>query len=326
VTTETQTPEQIEQESNAAFAAGFGEVRPNEHTSAAATPAEPAPAAAAPAAEPTPAAAPAEPAAAEATGTASAPATATPDEWAGVPPKVKAELESLHAAITAVTGERLRKIDGHIGNLTNVTKDLQAALVQAKTTTQAKGAEAPSNAQVSAAIRDPEKWARLKEDFPDWAEAMEPELADIRSQLDKLNKAASPVDTTALRTEIVGEVDKRLPNVTKDAVSQARTLAYLDFKHGTDWEARIGSKAFEDWYKTQPAETRALSASANVSDASKLIGLYDEHLKKAAATAENKKRLDRAVQPQGVPVATAAVEDPEKAFEQGFHTERAGGG
>lgn len=312
-----QTPEQISQESGAAFASGFDTVR---GTEAPATPA-------APAAEPTKPA-PSSTESAAPVATEAAPAKPVVDEWAGVPSKVKAELDSLRDALSSVTKipDRLRTVEGHIGGLKTLTEDLKAALAQARTAVETKGKETPTTDQVSAAIKDPERWKRLKEDYPDWADAIEPELADIRQQLDKLGKATPPaVDTAALKTEVSADVDKRILASTQLSEARVRNYAYLDFKHGLGWEKNINTPDFEAWYAKQPKDVQALSASHDVADASKMIGLYEAQQKSASVADERKKRLERAITPTGVPAVPASHEDPEAAFSAGFEKTRAGG-
>lgn len=308
----TQTPEQVEQSANEAFGAGFSGVRGTEPP-AAATPAEPA----APVTE--------EPPKTEAS--AATTATEQPvveDEWAGVSPKVKAEIERLGAALSGVGkfSDRLRSIDGHIGSLTAASKEIKAALVQAKTATEGAGKEAPSQQQVASASESDALWKQLKEDFPDWAKAVESRLDAITAAMPK---AAPPVDTAALKSEVTADVDKRIASASNDARVTARVYAYLDFKHGLDWEEKIKSQAFKEWFPTQPADTQALSASTKAGDASKLIGLFEQHLAKAAEKAARDKRLGRAEQPAGVAVTAAASGDAESAFAAGFKGVREGG-
>jgi len=305
--------EQVAEESNAAFAAGYAAERGIEQPEAKA-------------AEP-----PKEPAAEE------APVAQAPEaknEWEGVPDKVKTEIEGIRASLAALDPvtklpDRLRTIEGHIGGLTSLTKELKAAMAQAKTATETMGSEAPTQEQVRVAMKDPARMKQLKEDYPDWAEVFESELGAVYARIDEVAKGSAPVDASALKTEIASDVDKRigaaLQPAVKDAEARARTHAYLDFKHGIGWEERIGSNAFETWFAKQPKETQLLSASPSVQDASKLLSLYDAHLEKEAEKAKREKRLDRSVQPEGVQVA-ASQGDPDgsAAFAAGYAAVRGG--
>lgn len=315
---DTQTPEQIQQESDAAMNAGFlaargSEPSPQPEAKVVSAPVETKPeSSAAPATEP----------------------AQEIDEWAGVPPKVKAELERISSSLEPVKNisDRLRNYEGSLGGLktqlSQLSNDLKAAVAaKATTATQARGAEAPTQEQVRVALKDPERMKQLKEDYPDWADVFEGEIGAVHARIEAVEKRiAPPVDASALKTELAGDFDKRiaaaLQPAVKDAEARARTYAYLDLKHGTGWEQRIASPEFEAWYAKQPKDVQALSASAVADDASKILALYDAHLKKSAEKAERDKRLERAAQPEGVPVAATTAEDPDEAMNAGFKAVR----
>ena len=86
------------------------------------------------------------------------------------PASVRESLE----AISGMTG-RLRRVEGHIGGLTTAQRELRAAVDAARQQTQRAGGAAPTDAEIAAANTSA-KWKQMKEDFPDWAEAMEERL------------------------------------------------------------------------------------------------------------------------------------------------------
>jgi hypothetical protein len=250
-----------------------------------------------------------------------------PDEWEGVSAKVKSEIESMREKLGGFDkiAEQLRTINGHIGGLTSQQKQIRDALAQAKTLTEKRGGETPTQAQVDAAAESPAKWRQMKEDLPDWAEAVEERLAELA----KTTTAAPSVDASKLKEEFLGEVDSRLSNLGKDATAQARVFAVLDLKHdpdwNTSWQADVNSPEYDAWFATQKPEVQALAASSAVKDASRLITLFREHraqgAKAAAAKVEREDRLKRAVQPQGTKVYEM-TEDPNEALLAGFNEVR----
>lgn len=309
--TQTQETDQITEhdESEAALAQGFSQATqtPEPQPTTTEQPSSTSTEGAAPTGDPEPVETPTEPV----------------DEWANVPAKVKAEFDSMREQLGQIgrVSERLRNFEGAIGGLTQLTKELKAAVVQRATTAaETQGKAAPTQAQLEWAAKTPERWKTLKEDFPDWGEFLAEELSDIHAKL-AAKEVAQP-DTTAIKGEITAEVRKHLDQAVKDAEERAeqraRTHAYLDFHH-EGWETEIKSADFEAWYAAQPKDIQALSASDDKKDAKRMLDLFATHKKRQAERAENDKRLKRVIAPQGT-VATPAVEDEDAEMDQGFRS------
>lgn len=303
MTTENeQTPEQIAAESDAALSDGFYEARGQEppKTEAEVKTPEPTTEGAAPASDPVKV------------------EEVVVDPWAKVDPTIKAEFDSIREKLGGVEKipERLRTIEGSLGGLSQLTKELKVAVATAATAAEAKGQATPTQAQVEYAAKSPERWKALKDDFPDFAELLAEEMGAVRAEL---AAKQAPQDVTALKTEIAGELRKRIEDAEQKAES-ARAHGYLDVKH-FGWEAVIASQDFEAWYAKQPKETQALSASKSAKDAEKMLDLYAADQKKAAEKSQNKQRLERAIAPEGT-VVTSVVEDPDEALAAGFNEVR----
>ena len=319
MTTEAQQQQTVD--SDASFEAGFNRTRGDT------TPAEPAkqdkpevkasdastvesPAASAPGADPA--------------------TTVVEDEWKDVPPKVKAELESMRGMVADLTKlpERFRAIEHQVGGIKSLTQSLKETIAKATTTTQAAGHETPTQEQIESAAKDEARWKQLTEDFPEWAEAIDARLKRIEAI-----KPAS-VDTSALKTEVLTDVDSRIAKERdesrKTILNEARVLGRIDAAFPDyDWEAAISTEQFATWYGTQKPEVQSLSASPKPQDAIRLISLFRESEAKAAKAAAEKesreKRLDRAEQPQGVAhEATPSTPTEDESFERGFKRARAG--
>lgn len=263
---------------------------------------------------------------------ASAPGAEAPaiveDEWKDVPAKVKAELESMRGML-APLGDlpgHVRNLQHQVGGIQSLTKSLNEAVKQATTTTKAAGDAAPTQEQVESAAKSDERWKQLRDDFPEWADAVDERIKRIEAA------RPAPVDTSALKTEVLTDVDSRISKSTTDQrktiLAEARVLGRIDAKFDDyDWEAAINTQQFSTWYEAQKPEVKALSGSPKAKDAIQLISLYrDAEAKAAKAAAEKEareKRLDRAEQPQGVAhEATPSTPTEDESFERGFKKAR----
>lgn len=131
--------------------------------------------------------------------------------------------------------QRLRNLEGKVGGWTD---KLDKALAGAKA--EAGTAAAPSEAQIAAAKQSTEKFDALKEEFPEWAEALEERLGVFEAALKGSGQEQPDVDQ--VRSEVLSEVDVRV----SQAVSEARELGRLDARH-PDWEQTINSEEFVAW-------------------------------------------------------------------------------
>jgi len=241
---------------------------------------------------------------------------ATEKEWEGVPSKVRQELEAISGKIGGLEKieHRLKGVEGRTGAALDGVHALKTALEAAKAAKGA-GAEAPTQGQIAAAVSSTEKWKQIKEDYPDWAEAMEEQLA-------AMGKGGS-VDLTAIKAEVTGSVSEIVAQATSAAKAEARELARIDRVHD-DWEQTINTPEFADWRKAQPPEVQALGASEKAGDAIKMLDAYKAHreaVAEATAKAErDRKRLGGAIQPKGTAAPAARNVSDEAAAQQGFNS------
>lgn len=244
------------------------------------------------------------------------------DEWEGVPPIVKAQFDSLQSRLQTVDkhGERLRNMEGVLGG---INTQLKTALAAAKAVEKA-GGDAPTPEQVKAAATSAERMARMKEDFPDFAE----EFAGMKAELASI-KGAPPVDVDAKLSEVERKAQERIAQAEAKADARAqesRQLARIDLAH-PEWEDTIRSPEYDAWWKTQPADIKALDHSNKASDVIRVLDAYAVHRKKAQAAAEkaaaDKARLKNAETPKGVAVTASTLPD-EEGFKRGFKRARGG--
>lgn len=198
--------------------------------------------------------------------------------------------------------QRLRNTEGHIGGLTSEVKRFQKEL-QGATAAAAKASQAPTATQIAAASATMEKWQSLKNDFPEWAEA-------IDERLSGLAPAATPsVDVEGIRSEIREELGKEFDRKVEHRL--------VDIAH-RGWRQLVNTSEFRTWLAAQPDDVRRLSASEYAEDAIDLIDRYKASVKVSSKTAdqietEKRARLSAAAAaPRGggtTPVLRKSVED-----------------
>lgn len=229
-----------------------------------------------------------------------------PDPWEGVPQVVREQLEAVTGKLSSVDkiSDRIRNIEGHIGGLASQVKSfVTASKAVAKT-----GVETPSQAQIETAAQSSEKWKAIKEDYPDWAEALEERLAQ--------EKRAAPVDLDEIRKKVdesVGSINNSLKVELRKA-----NETIVELKH-PDWRKDVNTNEFKSWFNKQPTEMQALAGSENAVDAIRLLDVYKSSSKKTKQDKEQ--RLRSAVTPQGTAAKPNTLND-EDAFERGFASAR----
>jgi hypothetical protein len=185
------------------------------------------------------------------------PAPNNDDPYAGLHPTIRAKLESQD-----LLAERLRKAEGHIGGLSSENKRINAELAAAKAAAEAVRS-APSQTQVANAQRSTEKWDQLKQDFPEWADALEerlggnaqPDLEALRNQIrDELTPQLTSDISARLKADIAAETEGRLVNVAHRG-----------------WKDTVKTPDFQTWYGQQPDHVKALGASPTAEDAITLL-------------------------------------------------------
>ena len=208
------------------------------------------------------------------------------DPWEGVPPVLRETLDKLSATVNHIGPalRRLKSAEDRIEAIGNASKEAAKAATSA-------GAQAPTQAQVASASASGEKWKQIKDDFPEWADAMDERLA-------ALGTAQAPqVDVDGLRRELAEGTRAQVAG----AIDTAEERAYVRFKHPA-WRKTVTTPEYVDWFKSQPPEFRALEQSDLADDAIKVLDAYAEHQKtvaaKAATEAKNKSRLTAVVAPK----------------------------
>lgn len=211
----------------------------------------------------------------------------------------------------------LQGIKGRLASLDTLTNEVKAgtgriAAIQRELATAKAAAKtvevAPTQAQIDAAAKDPEKWEALKKDFEEWTQATEEyvkqKLAAERAETLKL---VPKVDVDGIKKEVGDTVDQAVAKARVEAVKEARQLVTVDLKYPT-WEEDVHVYAqdgtisltpeFSAWMQTQAPEVKALADSNLARDALKMLDAFYEHRKAEAKKQTNQARLASAVTPQ----------------------------
>jgi hypothetical protein len=234
------------------------------------------------------------------------------DPWKNVNPVIKQQLDEIKQQNTKLESD----VKAAIGRAAAV----QAAFDAAKKAATAAGTQAPTQNQISQAASS-EKWKKLKEDFPDWAEALDERLAEQAA-----NNKPQTVDQEALKKGVFDSLTPTLQQIRAELRAEAsrevRELAKIDAKH-EGWEDTVKNPAFNTWMESQTAEVKALASSDKSADAIRMLDLYATHLKAVEKQKAKQERLGAALTPQGTgmaggPELLSDREQAEQAFNEVF--------
>lgn len=202
------------------------------------------------------------------------------------------------------------KLAGHIGGIQRSQQEIQAALATAQAAAKTTS-DAPTQAQVKEAAADPQEWANLKEQYPEWATATE-----------KLLESRMPANFDAQAFEAA--VDKKLEGKTA-AMQQIIIDSSLSALF-PGWKKEIQTDEFKSWMGAQADDVKALSQSSDVGDAAQMLKLYDAFKRNPPApakpapkqdTSTREKRLAAAVAPRGTGGHSAGSTELDE-FESGY--------
>jgi hypothetical protein len=176
------------------------------------------------------------------------------DPFAGLPPALMEKLNKI---------DDLQRANEDLKNHVKAAEGRVAAW-QRERDQQRQQAEivAPTRAEVSTASANPEKWNQLKDDFPEWAEAME---EYVSSRVGQSAQGVSPDQINAL----IEQRTAQIRNETRETVEYAK----LETKH-EDWKETVNSPEFLSWVNTQPVNVYNLIDSPKATDAVKVLDLY----------------------------------------------------
>lgn len=192
--------------------------------------------------------------------------------------------------------DRLRKAEGHIGNLNGELKSLlDASKAAAKTT-----GEAPTQEAIKQAITNPVEWEELKVEFPEWAGATEKFLES------RLNNFDANAFEEKLRKEMKGETEA----VKKEIIDSALDAVY------PGWKDEINTDEFKAWHAKQEFKD-----SDKVGDVAKILKAYEKSKEPSQANQLTEQRKQNLAVATAVPKGTRTT-NTQKAWEDMTPEER----
>jgi len=214
------------------------------------------------------------------------PASVEPvDPLAGLSDTVRAKLAQIDELAQA-NAQLLHHVKTTEGRVAAMQRDAELAR---RAATQV--ADAPSQKQIVTATANPEKWDQLKEDFPEWAGAMEEYVTA---------KMAGVSQQSNLTPEQVAGYVQQQVSESRQEMARELEKARIEGKY-EDWETTVNTPEFANWFSVQTPETRALAGSPAAKDAIRMLDMFQ--IAKAKPASEIK-------QERGARLAAAAVTRP----------------
>jgi len=191
------------------------------------------------------------------------------DPLAGLSDVVRAKLAQIDELATA-NAQLLHHVKTAEGRVAAMQREFQQARVAQQ---QVAPQEAPSQGQIVNAAKNPEKWEQLKEDFPEWAGAMEEYVA---------SKLGSVQSQQGLDPQQVAAFVQQQVDQTKVEMRQAIEEARVDGKY-ENWKDTVNTLEFTQWFTVQSPETRSLANSDSARDAIRMLDLFHDTKKRSAS-------------------------------------------
>ena len=178
------------------------------------------------------------------------------DPLAGLSPTVRAKLAQIDdlAQANAQLLHHVKTTEGRVAAMQREAQQRQAAMQ-----------EAPTQTAIVSAVKNPEKWEQLKQDFPEWAGAMEEYVAA---------KVGGQQQQQVLTPEqVAGYVQQQVAQ-TRAEMGRLMEEARIEGKY-ENWRDTVNTTEFAQWFTVQAPETRALADSSAAKDAIKMLDLFN---------------------------------------------------
>jgi len=178
------------------------------------------------------------------------------DPLAGLSPAVRAKLAQIDdlAQANAQLLHHVKTTEGRVAAMQREAQQARQAAMQ----------EAPTQTAIASAAKNPEKWEQLKQDFPEWAGAMEEYVA---------SKLGVSSQQQSLSPEAVAKFVQQEVANTKAEMGRLMEEARIEGKY-ENWRDTINTTEFAQWFTVQTPETRALADSPAAKDAIRMLDLF----------------------------------------------------
>lgn len=189
------------------------------------------------------------------------------DPYAGLSPAVRAQLARIDE-LSQANAQLLHHVKTTEGRVAAMQREAQQARQAAM---QVAPQDAPTQNAIASAAKNPEKWEQLKQDFPEWAGAMEEYVA---AKIGTQQAGLTPEQVTGFVQQQVEQTKAEM----RAAIEEAR----IEGKH-EDWKTVVNTPEFAAWYAVQPPEVKVLAESPQGKDAIKMLDMFSESRTRSAA-------------------------------------------
>lgn len=179
------------------------------------------------------------------------------DPLAGLSLTVRAKLAQIDdlAQANAQLLHHVKTTEGRVAAMQREAQQARQAAMQ----------EAPTQTAITSAVKNPEKWEQLKQDFPEWAGAMEEYVA---------SKVGGQQQQQVLTPEqVAGYVQQQVAQ-TRAEMGRLMEEARIEGKY-ENWRDTVNTTEFAQWFAVQSPDTRALADSSAARDAIKMLDLFN---------------------------------------------------
>lgn len=193
-----------------------------------------------------------------------------PDPLEGLSPAVRAKLAQIDE-LANQNAQLLHHVKTTEGRVAAMQREAEQAR---RAATQVAAKDAPTQNAIASAAKNPEKWEQLKQDFPEWAGAMEEYVAS------KIG-SAQPQPQGLTPEQVAGYVQQQ---VAQSRAEMGRLLeeARIEGKH-ENWRDTVNTTEFAQWFTVQGPDVQALASSSAAKDAIRMLDLFSDAKKRPAA-------------------------------------------
>jgi hypothetical protein len=184
------------------------------------------------------------------------------DPYAGLSPAVRAQLARIDE-LSQANAQLLHHVKTTEGRVAAMQREAQQARQAAATVAPQ---DAPTQNAIASAAKNPEKWEQLKQDFPEWAGAMEEYVASKLGGVQQPQNVLTPEQVSNYVQQQVAQTRAEMGRLLEETRIEAKY---------EDWRDTINTTEFAQWFTVQPVETRALADSPAARDAIKMLDLFN---------------------------------------------------
>lgn len=185
------------------------------------------------------------------------------------------KLEQEAAELRANNAQLLQRAKSAEGRAAAVQRELEQAKKAQQTV-----ADSPTEKQIADAANSPEKWDALKDEFPEWTDAIH---EFVESKLKTVSVSSAAVDPATVQQQIA----EAEANIRKSVAEQLE-FARLEGKYET-WRDIVKTTDFAAWFSVQKPEVKALIESPKATDAISLLDQFHKDKQRRAADIKNRR-------------------------------------